>query len=175
MIIGLTGRKGSGKSTVARALLARDFVEVSFAAPIRYFTANILELSLEELEAVKEQKIDWLDGTTPRHIMQTLGTEWGRQMIHPEIWIRLLKRTVDAALARGGANVVVSDIRFDNEAKMLREMGATIVRVDRPGTRIDDHPSEAGVSSRLVDFIVSNAGQLDAIGDLADLIIEKAK
>lgn len=174
MIIGLTGRKRSGKSTVAKALVERGFVEVSFAAPIRDFTARILELTPEELDAAKENSINWLEGVTPRHIMQTLGTEWGRQMIHPEIWIRVLLRRV-SVLVLENKNVVVSDIRFDNEAQALRDMHGKIVRIERPGGGPDDHISERGVSFSLIHFGVMNDGELSAVKDIADLIIEKAK
>jgi hypothetical protein len=174
MIIGLTGRKRSGKSTIAQALVHKGFAEMSFAEPIRTFTKILLGLDHAGLEEAKEKPIDWLDGVTTRYIMQTLGTEWGRQTIHPDIWIRYLTRRLTAP-SNLNADIVISDIRFDNEAIALRELGAKIVRVERPGGGEDAHVSEAGVSLRYVNFGVMNNGELAAVNDIADLIVEKAK
>lgn len=174
MIIGLTGRKRSGKSTIAQALVHKGFAEFSFAEPIRTFTKILLGLDHAGLEEAKENGIDWLDGVSPRHIMQTLGTEWGRKTIHPDIWIRYLTRRITAP-ANLNADIVISDIRFDNEAIALRELGAKIVRVERPGGGEDSHSSELGVSLRYVHFGVMNNGELAAVNDIADLIVEKAK
>jgi hypothetical protein len=175
MIIGLTGRKRSGKSTIAQALVHKGFTEFSFAEPIRTFTKILLGLDHAGLEEAKEQPVKWLDSiVTPRYIMQTLGTEWGRQMIHPDIWIRYLTRRITAP-ANSDANIVISDIRFDNEAIALRELGAKIVRVERPGGGEDWHSSEHGVALKYVHFGVMNNGELAAVNDIADLIVEKAK
>ena len=174
MIIGLTGRKRSGKSTIAQALVHKGFTEFSFAEPIRAFTKILLGLDHAGLEEAKEKGIDWLDGVTPRTIMQTLGTEWGRQTIHPDIWIRYLTRRIITP-TNINADIVISDIRFDNEAIALRELGAKIVRIERPGGGEDSHSSEVGVSLKYVHFGVMNNGELAAVNDVADLIVEKAR
>lgn len=175
MIIGLTGRKRSGKSTIAQALVHKGFTEFSFAEPIRTFTKILLGLDHVGLEEAKEKEIEWLDSiVTPRYIMQTLGTEWGRHTIHPDIWIRYLTRRITAP-SNLNSDIVISDIRFDNEAIALRELGAKIVRVERPGGGEDSHSSELGVALKYVHFGVMNNGELAAVNDIADLIVEKAK
>ena len=68
MIIGLTGRKRSGKSTIAQALVHKGFTEFSFAEPIRTFTKILLGLDHAGLEEAKEKEIEWLDSiVTPRY------------------------------------------------------------------------------------------------------------
>lgn len=173
MIIGLAGGKGSGKSTVADHLVrACGFSELSFADPIRRFVRHLTGYT----EATKEDPIDWLDGRhSARTLMQTVGTEWGRDMIHPQIWVRFLARQLETPTWRGRP-VVVSDVRFPNEVDMIRSLGGFIVQVDRPKRRSwlgmalrtvrairDRHISEAGIAPQFIDHRITNAGSL---GDL---------
>jgi hypothetical protein len=75
MLIGIAGPKRSGKDTLARGLCAAlGLSQDSFAGPLRAFVANTLGMTLAELEDAKEAPIAWLDGITPRHLMQTVGT-----------------------------------------------------------------------------------------------------
>lgn len=162
VIVGLAGRKRCGKSTIAGVLRQHGFLEASFASPIRMFATFLLSPEMvgghDWLDANKETPIDWLDGKTPRQVMQTLGTEWGRQMIHPDLWVRRLARMVDASTA---PNFVISDVRFPNEADAIHGMGGIIVNVER--TEIvgaDEHVSEAGLAPEYVDLTFQNRGTL---------------
>ncbi|MEU9859193.1 hypothetical protein AB0E19_38720, partial [Streptomyces sp. NPDC047974] len=88
-IIGITGRARSGKDTLAEFLVSdHGFVKLSFAAPIRAFVADITGLPVSAMEdgPLKEEPLDWLNGQTPRRLMQTVGTEWGREMIDRDLW-----------------------------------------------------------------------------------------
>jgi hypothetical protein len=141
ILIGFTGRIGAGKSTAARALYNRGFTRVRFAGPLKAMMA-CLGLSEEEVDgSLKEEPRDLLCGKTPRYAMQTIGTEWGRQMIGDDIWIRAFKRTVESY----GLHIplVCDDVRFQNEANAIRELGGVVVRVTR-GDRVADgiHASE---------------------------------
>ncbi len=160
MIIGIAGAKRSGKTTLATRLAAVFQLEhASFAAPIRDFVARFFEITLDGLEAAKEEPIAWLDGVTPRHMMQTLGTEWGRTLVHPELWIR---RVMRLASVRGGA--VVSDVRFPNEAEAIRGLGGIVIRVNRDGCgSADAHASEIPLPARLVDFEIANDSTPEAM------------
>lgn len=166
MLIGITGRKRSGKSALASALAERHgFVHVSFAEPIRRFIADILGIDLADLETLKERPIDWLDGRTPRQLMQSIGTEWGRRMIHNELWIRSLARKLD----RAETNYVISDLRFPNEAAIIRERGGQVIRLLRPGAdSSDDHASEAPLPDALVDIQIVNDGSLQHLVEVAE-------
>jgi hypothetical protein len=156
IILGLTGYKRSGKTTVAEHLCdAHGFFHESFADPIRVAVADILGLSMRELEAAKETPIAWLDGATPRKMMQTLGTEWGREMIHSELWIRACQRRIQTAIDRG-QSVVISDVRFRNEADAIRSLGGKIVRVVRPDCTGDSHASEAEIPLIVADYLLPN-------------------
>lgn len=152
-LIGITGYKRSGKDTLARGLCQElGLQQFSFADPLRSLVAEILGISLAQLEECKETPIDWLGGVTPRHMMQTVGTEWGRNMIHPELWIlSMFARMPDT----GG---VTSDVRFPNEAQQILDRGGVVLRVNRPGYTSDGHASEIAIPDHLVTAELHNIG-----------------
>jgi hypothetical protein len=166
-IVGLVGTKGSGKTTAAKYLVsAHGYERVPFAAPLKRMLRAI-GLGDAELDGDrKEEPCDLLMGVTPRHAMQMLGTEFGRNAIHPEIWLHLWK----AAAARHSL-VVVDDVRFANEAAVIREMGGRLIRIERGpaadllmrgglarSVGMDTHSSETELASIDCDTTVYNAG-----------------
>lgn len=152
-LIGITGFKRSGKDTLARGLCeALGIQQYSFADPLRNLVAEILGLTREQLELVKEDPIPWLSGTTPRHMMQTVGTAWGREMIDPELWVKSMFQRMPEV---GG---VTSDVRFPNEAQQLLDRGGVILRVNRPGCVSDGHASEIPLPIELVTHELYNEG-----------------
>ncbi len=160
-LVAFTGLIKSGKSTAADHLVANcGFVRVSFAAPIRRMLEG-LGLTPEELQARKEQPLDLLGGRTPRFALQTLGTEWGREKISPDLWVNATERTI-SKLFEEGRRVVIDDCRFDNEARAVRNLGGLLIRVARTGLIRGSHPSEQGVSPPLVDRTIHNDESVDS-------------
>jgi hypothetical protein len=160
MLVGIAGPARAGKNEAAKALIYSnyDFVEYSFAAPMRQFMISILGLSgLEELDLIKENPHPLLGGKTPRFAMQTLGTEWGRKMLSDSLWVDIC---INKALKMQHA--VISDLRFDNEALAIVNNGGFIIRVNRPGIKIAEssHSSEAGIDDKYVSYEVVNDGSL---------------
>lgn len=169
-MIGLTGLARSGKDTVAERLVQQHrFVQHSFADPIRKFVANILGWSLEELQSGKDEPIQWLNDQTPRHLMQTVGTEWGRQMIHPHLWVESCLRRASWARKVEGRPVVISDVRFDNEAEAIRAAGGQVWLLIRAKAGISgSHVSEAGVRADLIDGVVPNNASIEMLHAVVD-------
>jgi hypothetical protein len=105
-------------------------------------------------------------------MLQSLGTEWGRGMVHDEIWIRITMERAGEHLTVG-RSVVITDVRFDNEAQAIVDAGGEVWRVTRPGWRClaeeaAAHQSEAGVSDHLITRIIDNSGSLDDLrGELS--------
>lgn len=132
VLIAFTGLAGAGKSTAALHLVeTHGFHRVRFAGPLKAMMAA-LGLSQREIDGdLKEQPCALLGDQTPRHAMQTLGTEWGRKLIVSDLWIRAWQAAMDALPP--GAPVVVDDCRFPNEAEAVRAAGGVIVRIERPG------------------------------------------
>lgn len=99
---------------------------------------------------------------SPRLVMQTLGTEWGRQCLCDDFWIKITTRACDRH-----EKVVVTDCRFPNEAQALRQAGFKIFRVIRPGNRVDlTHASEQSVASLPVDYEILNDSSVDHLHKL---------
>jgi hypothetical protein len=169
MLIGLCGPAGAGKNTVAELLVDSDrcsFHQMAFADPLYECISAITGISVAGLQKrdVKEAVIPWL-GKSPRQMLQSMGTEWGRDSIHPEIWVRIAMERAIPHLATG-RSVVVTDVRFDNEAQTIINAGGEVWKVTRAGWRCLDagtaaHQSEAGVSGHLIARTIDNSGSLD--------------
>jgi len=168
VLIGLAGRARSGKDTAADYLGYRYcLARFAIADPMRAGIEAMFGLSPAELEgAGKDSIIDWL-GVKPRHLLQTLGSEWGRRHVAQDVWLRLLERRIDRYRSlvnrTWGADswhgVVISDIRLDFEAQWVRERGGTVIHIERPGLeREDGHETEAGILSAPGDYTVRNDG-----------------
>lgn len=107
----------------------------------------------------KENEIP-LFGRSVRYIMQTLGTEWGRELIHPDIWVKL----AECVLFERGERMIISDVRFDNEADFIRSHGGVILHVDRIlAPKVEAHASEAGIRMSPMDLYVANDGTIDML------------
>lgn len=166
-IIGITGRKYHGKDSVARELTLQGFTVKRFAGPLKaMLRAFYIEHGVEpatiyrKIEGdLKEHPCSLLRGKTPRYAMQTLGTEWGRQLIADDLWTESL-----AHRAEGIDKVVVPDVRFPNEADTLARLDGELWRVDASGrvpeTAGSDHSSETSVDSLAVHKEISNDGTL---------------
>lgn len=162
-IIGLVGHIGAGKSAVARILSDQQgFVRFKFA----YHLKNMLQalgLTPREIEGdLKEQPCAILGGRTPRHAMITLGTEWGRNMLDPDLWVRAALRDVDGWAATSATSFVFDDVRFPNEADAILKRGGLIWRVIRPNSAsmYAGHESEEGQSAIRASRVICNDGTL---------------
>ncbi len=152
MIIGLTGFKGCGKSTVAEIMRDKlDYEIRSFAKPIKDM---LIAMGLTEAEVydpyIKELILPEF-GQSPRQLMQSLGTEWGRMLVSQDIWVQTLMRQLAE-----DKNYVIDDVRFPNEAAAIHARGGKVVRVVRDRTSGDNHISEAGLNSEHVDYELNN-------------------
>jgi hypothetical protein len=145
-LVAFCGAAKSGKTVSADFLVQWfGFRKVKFADLIKDML-GVLGLTDMHLEGVlKEAPLDWLGGKSPRYLMQTLGTEWGRNLITADIWANAWAKRVQELLD-GGFDVVVDDCRFPNEADTIRRMGGTIVEIVRPGVDgVLPHSSEQQV------------------------------
>ena len=138
MLIGLVGLIGSGKDTVAARLVEQhSFKRDSFAKSLKDATANIFGWDREMLEGQTNESRKWREQpdifwserfgktVTPRWILQYFGTEVCRGGMLDSVW-------VDSLVARyQGENTVISDTRFVNEIKTIRDHGGKIVLIRR--------------------------------------------
>lgn len=159
-----------GKTTVAKTLAnTRQFEIVSFAAPIKRMVATFLtDLGIDPETAdaaingdLKEERIfDDYPGLTTRYLMQTLGTEWGRDMISEYVWTWTARHRIDTLLKQG-RDVVVDDLRFPDEYAMLAAMGAKFIKIERPGYEpADGHRSTGALRHHTFHLTLRNDGSL---------------
>jgi len=166
-IVGFTGAKYAGKDTAARALVSGGFVKVSFAGPMKLMVGELMKYRGATNDAIwealegsqKETPCKFLSGQTPRRVLQTIGTEWGRDMLTQSFWLDAFQDRVQAIREKpySSRGIVVTDVRFDNEAQMILDQGGQVYRVVRPGLAGGDvHVSEKGVSDHFITHTFVN-------------------
>lgn len=142
IIIGLAGKARAGKDTVADCLVKHHgFVKLAFADGIYDMLRAGFDVPILYQLHHKETPSPFI-GISWRRLMQTLGTEWGRGL-DKDIWIKRMEMVI----SHGHQDrIVISDVRFQNEADWIRKQGA-LWHISRPGfvNNTPDHPSEAGI------------------------------
>ena len=175
-LIGLMGQAGAGKDTVADHLEAEyAFERIGFADPILemllalFHRAGISEAWAVE-RALKEQPTPL--GASYRRLAQTLGTEWGRDTVAPDLWIRVAELQLEQARACS-LHVVISDVRFANEAAWIRSQGGVLVRVLRRDLPpVAPHVSERELALIEPDHELLNHGSTETLFEQVDRLIE---
>jgi len=144
-IVAFSGPAGSGKTTAAKHLVGEHgYRRIRFADPLNDMLRDF-GLTFDQIDGpLKETPCDTLCGKTPRRAMQTLGDEWGRQLIGGDIWVRAWERRLkEAMLWSSDTRSVVDDLRYPNELDALLKHDALIVRVHRPAVlAVEAHASE---------------------------------
>ncbi|MEC9048918.1 MAG: deoxynucleotide monophosphate kinase [Planctomycetota bacterium] len=178
-LIGLCGLMGSGKTTAAEELRNAAYAPCAIrplAGPIKSMLRSLGLSDAQVRGRLKGEPCELLGGKTPRHAMQTLGTQWGRECIDHEIWLRAWR----AKWTPEGCCTIVDDVRFGNEADMIRELGGVVLRIDRPITRSLKGLQHASESLDFeADAVIKNTGTRADLGwaidqALVDLGVEWA-
>jgi hypothetical protein len=172
-LIGLTGRAGAGKDTLADHLVSSfGYVKYSLASPLKNGLNATFGFTPEQWtdRAWKEEVIPWI-GRSPRQLAQTLGTDWGRELVAGDIWLRCAGNFIDT-LPKGCPGVVIADVRFNNEALFIKHRGGVVCQITRPDVEaVSAHISEAGVALHLLDATLTNNGSMETLADLGELIL----
>jgi|JI9StandDraft_1071089.scaffolds.fasta_scaffold135727_1 hypothetical protein len=165
-IIGLTGKAGSGKDSVGEVLEALGFARHSLAGELKQAVLDLdpfVTAGVRISEIVNDIGMDEAKRTYPevRRLLQVFGTEVIRER-NEDFWIDTIDGILeDAAPER----VVITDVRFDNEAAWVHSLGGKVIEVIRPthedAGAANGHASESGVSADLVDEQILNDGSLD--------------
>lgn len=132
MIVALFGPQQVGKTTAANSLVKNHgFVRVAFAGPIYRMAGALLNLSVEEVRKLpKDQPMVALGHRTLRYTLQTLGTEWGRELMGRNLWVDAAQREIQVYV-ESGKSVVIDDLRFNGEYEMLKAFDCRFVRLHR--------------------------------------------
>jgi len=151
-----------------------------FADKLKECTSLIIGCSRDQLEnqSFKNTPLgeDWRifnsdEILTPRKILQLLGTECGREIIHPNIW-------VNATLSsyKPGDNIIITDVRFPNEAESIKDREGLLIRVNRKTDNNSDHPSETSLDNYPnFHYIIDNNGSIEELVEKVKEILTNEK
>lgn len=193
MIIGIHGKLRSGKDTVAR-LLSEKFIELGFKTRKRAFADSLREVvekiicverkfvddsySTQSLDFTEEQKNTYIPefDLTIGQMLQHLGTETMRDHFNINVWVNSLWLNIKDIYEN--EIVIVTDVRFINEVKFLRDTGCILINVEgKPTTQTDEstrdknHSSETSLDSfNEYDFVIKNDGTLDELKNKINFI-----
>jgi len=186
-IIGFCGKKGAGKDFVS-GILSRMLKErgrtvtlIAFADPIKRFCQDALGIGSELLWADNYKKEfltrfrwgdfpDWvMEGPvgeragmgklSVREVVQLVGTEFGRKVWGEDIWTKAMEWRIDKIRSD---YILITDVRFPDEADMIRKYGGNVISVQGRGIKGDSHSSETSIDKIVPDAIITNGKEDDA-------------
>src|SRR5262245_3776851 len=163
MLVGISGKKRHGKDTVCRMLGCNlgGVKRMAFADALKEEVATACQVTLESIEEHKEKF---------RPMLQWWGTEFRRKFFGENYWLnRLREKIAVEMLLHPEAKIVVTDVRFPNEAELIHSMGGVMVRVQRNISPVNGlsqesrvltaeelHPSETALDHFEFDYHVKN-------------------
>lgn len=153
IVVGLTGRKRSGKDTTGHHLIEKyGFVRIAFADALKEACKSIFDFSDDQVYGDElKDNIDDYWGHSPREILQLVGTELFRdelpklcKNISDDIWIRSVERKIQNLQKKGYTRFVITDIRYPNEAEFVKNINGNIWKIHRPSMNenTSNHSSE---------------------------------
>lgn len=160
-VIGLTGKKFHGKDTAAKFIkeIDNEIVCLSFAGPLKKALCiihEIPEICFNDPKLKEKTLPEW--EKSPRQLAQWLGSDIYRKQFDTNIWLKNMEMRINKKHV--GKDIIVTDVRFDNEAKLIHKLGGQVWKIDA-SKRInnnDNHETEQGISSELLDLVIYNNG-----------------
>jgi hypothetical protein len=184
LLIGLSGKAGSGKSTAADYLTEfYGYVQFAFAGALKEVVQTAFRFTDAQMTVGKEVK-DPRVGKSPRWCLQHFGSAF--REVWPPVWISNLRREILDFLAINGQRpIVVTDVRFQDEAEALKRMGAVLVRLGRDkghrleacATGVPGHVSETdldgweGWEAGRGNHVIDNNGTMDNLYCCLDAVL----
>lgn len=173
--VGFAGYMCSGKDTAAGYLIDdiikndntnRIITRLALAEPIKQFAIEYLGLNEHQVydqDGKREYNDFW--GMTNREILQKVGTDAMRNGFHPDVWVKITELKIQEAI-KNNAFWIITDVRFPNECKMIRQCGGIIVWIVRPSSvpttpQNLTHISEQTLDASLIDYVLRNDYDLD--------------
>ncbi|MBT2325535.1 hypothetical protein J7E62_24685 [Variovorax paradoxus] len=174
-LVGITGKAQAGKDTLGAEFVRAGFRRISFADPLKEAVSVIAGEPLELFHSIEgKEGFSPMLNCTRRHALQAVG-KGVRDVLDQDIWVR---RALDAWDRMGRPPAVITDVRYSNEAELIRQFGGTVVHIWRPGNvglagAAAAHESEAGIRDELIDEQVCNNGSISELNAEARKIIAR--
>lgn len=190
--IGLTGRAGAGKDTVAGILSGMyGFESFAFADALRQEIVGAFGVDPRRLTDRDRKETPDIalaigrcnDGRfiarmhqlgheislarSPRQIMQWWGTDYRRSLDGSDYWLDRARETLEELHRGGYGKVAITDVRFPNEAEFIAALSGELWRIRRHKAdhAVPQHESERHISSFSVSCEISNETALEALID----------
>ncbi len=179
MIIALSGKINSGKSTVADIFKEYGFTLDSFASSVKDICCILFNYDRNKIEGNTPEDRIWRESIdinmtnlmgykfTPRDAMIKVGTDFGRNMIHKNIWIESL---FNRYYKNPNQAIVITDLRFANEYDEIKKRDGVIIRINRnnnnSNTQINSnsqHSSECELDNHPFDYVIDNDGTIEEL------------
>ena len=202
IIIGLNGLAGVGKDTAADFLVAQhQFSKVAFGDAIKIELADAYKISVDIFNDRKTKEIDTPTLSlekcsnsdfvfkisencqdhdlvtflslprSPRWVMQQWGTEYRRKHFGHDYWTKKLAKRIEST----AGNIVVTDVRLDNEAEFISKLEGDIWQINRRNiSAVNSHSTEKGIAPYFIDQIINNYGDIRSLHILCELHLKKA-
>ena len=168
-IIALTGSKTVGKTTIAKAAQAWAVNSkiVSFATPIKEMLWQ-MGVPYESLNGKDKEAIIEPLGKSGRELMQSLGTEWGRETINEHIWVFAMQKQIERMSEE---IIIIDDLRFPNEANWVLVNNGIIIELKRDGIECNDnHSSEKPLPKQFITQSIDTTDLEEGINKVIDEI-----
>jgi hypothetical protein len=168
-LIGITGRARAGKDTLGDQLCQLGgYYPLSFALPLKMGLIAMFGWDQRHVNGELKEVVDPELGISPRVAMQTLGTEWAREVIGADVWVKVMGKRIKAS---PHPRIVITDVRFPNEAAYIRANGV-LVHVERSlAPEVAKHSSEATICPAEGDFVFNNDGPLETVRFYASTLL----
>lgn len=166
-LIGLHGKARSGKDTIGKYIeKTHNYSRYAFANPLKKAVQKMFSLSDDEVKEENKENIIERWGMSFRKMLQLVGTEVARSL-RDDIWIKnaefkylhlkWVEKNIGKDLIKG---MIITDVRFENEAKWIRENGGQVWFVERDcvpeNVGVTNHKSESGIEKQEGDITITN-------------------
>jgi chaperonin cofactor prefoldin len=184
-LIGITGFKRSGKDTAGEYFINKGYIKYAFAGPLKKACKEIFMFSDEQTEGDDKEKHDNIWNISAIQLFQRFGTEIFRERLsdfYPEMenikenfWTYRFKIWYQEQLEKNkDVLIVVTDVRFDNEVDIIKELGGIIIKVERNQvTNLDEHKSETSIGKIKHDYLVKNDSDIEKYYEKLAKIVKK--
>lgn len=173
-IVGFIGPQGAGKSALATALAdtfepGETLIE-HFAAPIKEMVGRLFP-DYQVAQMNKSHRPIEFGGKSIREIYQLLGTDWGRKMVCPDIWVRFMESRTNwiPDMADLPKFLFIDDVRFYNEINWIRAEAGYVISVPAwDPLKLDDDRHESEVEWRLAapDYTIGSTSLAERVEEM---------
>jgi len=160
MLIGIGGKKGSGKNAFSSVFIEAGFIEFSFAEFLKRGIREIYGFTEKQLWGDKKEEIDQFWGIKPREVMQWIGTDIMREK-DSDFWVKRFRKWYSQEYDRN-KNFIITDVRFINETEEIKKLGGILIWIER-GLGGDTHISENSVDKSNFDIEIENIGDITSL------------